>query len=108
MSTLHRSRKEWQLPDPQSTLTDDQLDAMVREIQSQTTGSVGVGMMLGHIRGQGVQIKNGRERVWKSLRRVDPVGTAHRWNRVLHRREYRVAGKKLIFFTFLHISSLCF
>ncbi|PFX19782.1 hypothetical protein AWC38_SpisGene15812 [Stylophora pistillata] len=50
--------------------------------------------MLGALRSRGLQVQ--RWRVHEIMRKIDPVGTALRWNQVVHRRKYSVPGPKAL------------
>ena len=50
-------------------------------------------MIEGHLNSEGIRLRRSRERIWHSLRRIDPVGTSLRWNTAIVRRVYSVPGK---------------
>ena len=75
VDTLRRRRRqELQIPDdyPYSTITDAELDEIVREIKR------------AHFKA--------RARVRESLHRVDPEGVIQRWQPLIPQRQYHVSG----------------
>jgi hypothetical protein len=72
-----------------STLSDDDLDAVVRRIQQQF-GLCGNRQMQGHLLAEGVRVQQARVR--DSQRRVDPGGVALRRLTSINRRRYQVNG----------------
>ena len=74
-------------PNNYSSISDAQLDEMVREISS-LHPQCGEKNITGRLRSQGVRVQ--RRRIRESLHRVDPCGVESRARRVLHRRVYCV------------------
>lgn len=70
-----------------SSLTDSELDAIVREITT-VLPRCGEKTMSGRLRSQGIIVQ--RERIRHSLHRVDPDGVRARCRNILHRRRYHV------------------
>ena len=90
VSTITRKRRERQLNDesPQwIPISDEELDSIVREI-SKTTPNLGECRLMGTIRSRGIHIQ--RTRIRDSLRRVDPVRAALRWQPLIYRKKYSV------------------
>ena len=59
-----------------ATITDDELERTVREIQ-QLTPNIGQAQLLGALRSKSLNIQ--RKRVRNCLRSIDPIGIALRW-----------------------------
>lgn len=72
-----------------STLSDEDLDAAVRQIQ-QEFGFCGNRQMQGHLLSRGIRVQ--QLRIRESQRRVDPGGVALRRLTSINRRKYRVNG----------------
>ena len=72
-----------------STVTDEELDNIVRDVQSNHPGT-GLRMLMGHVRSRGLRIQ--WERLRQSLLRTDPSGVHERWRQSIKRRVYRVAA----------------
>lgn len=72
-----------------STVSDDELDAAVRQIQQQC-GFCGNRQMQGHLLSHGIRAQ--QHRVRESQRRVDPGGVALRRLTSIKRRRYKVNG----------------
>ncbi len=72
-----------------SSLEDDELDTIVREIMAITPQS-GLGLVQGALRSRGLQIQ--RHHVLASLRRLDPVMSALRQLRTIICRTYHIPG----------------
>ncbi|KAK2566945.1 hypothetical protein P5673_008707 [Acropora cervicornis] len=96
VSTIQRRRKEFGLDDKfesYSDITDDELDEIYASITGNSsegplTPYIGRRRFIGALRSRGLRIQ--RWRVSDCLRRVDPVGTALRWQMTIHRRKYFV------------------
>ena len=91
--TLSRRRQEFGMSlgheHNSSSITENELDILVREIMSVTPQS-GAGFVQGALRSRGLRIQ--RHRVVASLRRLDPVTSALRQSCTIIRRTYRVPG----------------
>ncbi len=70
-------------------MSDSDLDDVVGNFVK-SFPSAGQKTLAGHLRAQGFRIQ--RRRIRESLLRVDPYGVEQRCRRVLHRRQYQVAG----------------
>lgn len=70
-----------------SQISDDDLDALVRETQ-QCHPNVGIRMLTGFLKTNGRRIQ--RERIRQSLLRTDPLGVMPRWRKAVQRRKYNV------------------
>ena len=69
--------------------TDDEIDGVVQNLKK-SMPNTGERLVIGHFRAIGMCVS--RERIRKSIHRVDPLNTALRWNYKIHRRVYSVAG----------------
>ena len=89
--TIFRRRQEFgMLEEPVRTLTDPELRDKLSEIR-RTFSEAGEKMILGQLRSMGYQII--RARVRETLRSVDPINTALRWQGgITARRSYSVPG----------------
>ena len=74
-----------------STVSDDQLDEIVAEIQQQFP-LCGNRQMLGHLLARGLRVQ--QIRVREAQRRVDPEGSVMRRLRTINRRSYSVAAPR--------------
>lgn len=72
-----------------STLTDQQLDGIVQDIQHHFP-TCGNRQMMGHLLARGIRVQQFRVR--EAQRRVDPSGSVMRRLRTISRREYHVNG----------------
>lgn len=70
-----------------SSLSDSELDDIIRQILSVTPGA-GLRMVQGAVRQRRLVVQ--RDRILESLRRVDPVTTSLRNARTIIRRTYNV------------------
>lgn len=70
-----------------SQISDDDLDALVRETQ-QCHPNVGIRMLTGFLKTNGHRIQ--RERIRQSLLWTDPLGVMQRWRKAVQRRKYNV------------------
>ena len=70
-----------------STITDDELDAIVMDIKV-SFPNCGYRLMYGHLVTRGYRIT--QTRIREALRRVDPDGVAVRWATTIERRKYKV------------------
>lgn len=87
--TLLRRRHELGMIDEPnwSTISDEDLRGIVREVQGITPG-IGQARMQGALRARDLHVQ--RRRVRECLRELDPVGTVLRWRQVIQRRTYNV------------------
>ena len=81
-----------------SSISDDELDELVAQIQMQFP-MCGNRLMQGHLLSKGYRVQ--QKRVRESQRRIDPEGTIIRHLHVLNRREYRVPAPRSLY----HIDS---
>ena len=89
------------LQDPTSSISDDDLVAVIREIKVDAPYS-GVQMICGSLRSRGLHVT--RERVRSTLRAIDPLGGARRWpGGLTRRRPYSVPGPNSLW----HIGTSC-
>ncbi|XP_019637141.1 PREDICTED: uncharacterized protein LOC109479592 [Branchiostoma belcheri] len=88
-STFYRRRREMCLTQRQryTDITDQQLDNRTRQITA-IDSNCGTQMAMGALITQGIRVA--RERVYQSLRRVDPQGVAARWRPPVPRQGYFV------------------
>lgn len=86
--TVRRRMSEYGLSihDTYSTITAEQLDGAVSEIQKNFP-LCGNQQMIGHLRAQGLRVQQSRVK-----RRVDPGGCVMRRLSSIHHRKYRVNG----------------
>ena len=77
-----------------STITDDELDEIVSQIQTQFP-MYGNRLMQGQLLSRGYRIQ--QKRVRESQRRVDPEGTIIRHLHVLNRRQYTVRAPRSLY-----------
>lgn len=88
--TLRRRRQEFGLEtDGFTEISENNLTAVVQSVKS-LTPNIGQSRMLGALRSRGLHVQ--RWRVREIMRKIDPVGTALRWNQVVYRRKYSVPG----------------
>ncbi|XP_013887271.1 uncharacterized protein LOC106534981, partial [Austrofundulus limnaeus] len=87
--TLRRRRHEMGMNENFDTISDDHLDAVIRNIITQTPNA-GVTLVQGGLRSRGLSIQ--RRRVRERLAVVDPVGTMIRRRYAIRRRVYNVRG----------------
>ena len=73
-----------------SNLSDDELDHIVLEFKQQHGILVGRTIVLGHLKSLGLLVQ--KDRVMKSLVRIDPSNSRLRWATIIKRRKYSVAG----------------
>jgi hypothetical protein len=90
--TLYRRRKEENILDPMpySTITNAELDPLIKNIIQQTAGVVGVTYILAICSDMGLRVQ--RQRIRDSVSRIDPVGNFDRWAAVIPRLVYSVPG----------------
>ena len=88
-ATVHRRIREFDMQGPRefSTLDDEDLDGIVRNIQA-SFPNCGEKLVEGHLVSQGIKVQ--RRRVRESLHRTDPVGVAVRRSLAIMRRRYHV------------------
>ena len=96
--TLHGRRIEYGIDANFSVITDDNLDAQIREILRLTLYS-GECYVRGSLKGRNITVQ--RERVRESLRRVDPIGKNMKRRHAICRRVYNVPGPNYLW----HIDS---
>ena len=72
-----------------SRISDDELESVVRTIQS-SYPTCGNRQMQGHLASRGIRVQ--QQRVRDAQRRIDPEGSALRRIRAIHRRQYSVPG----------------
>ena len=89
LSTVRRRMDEGNLSISSlySTITDDELDAIVMDIKA-SFPNCGYRLMYGHLVTRGYRVT--QMRIREALRRVDPDGVAVRWATAIERRKYRV------------------
>ena len=90
--TLYRGAREYHLQDlgRYSTITDEELDSLIKEYISRHGNTTGQSYIIGYIRS--LKLKVQRDGVRESLTRVDPRNTELRWACVVTRRVYSVPG----------------
>lgn len=88
-STIRRHMNEFGITvrGTYSSLSNEMLDTIVQRIQEEHPNS-GYRLITGHLAAMGYRVQETRVR--DSIRRVDPVGVAHRWIRGIRRRTYSV------------------
>ena len=91
LSTVRRRMAEYHLSvnSCYSTMNDDELDGIVREIKVQFPNS-GYRIMDGLLHQRGMRIQQSRIR--EAMQRTDPNGTVVRFAELVHRRSYHVPG----------------
>lgn len=91
LSTIRRRMSEFGLSITAlySTITDQELDALVSQIKVEFP-NCGSRLMHGHLLCRGHQISQARIR--EALHRVDPEGVVIRWSAAVQRRKYAVAS----------------
>ena len=89
LSTVRRRMDEGNLSISSlySTITDDELDAIVMDIKA-SFPNCGYRLMYGHLVTGGYRVT--QMRIREALQRVDPDGVAVRWATAIERRKYRV------------------
>ncbi|CAB4029285.1 uncharacterized protein LOC110050550, partial [Paramuricea clavata] len=85
--TLRRRKIELGIDDNFSAISEEELTRTMEDI-IKITPNIGQSRMVGALRARGLNIQ--RHRVRECLRRIDPVGTALRWNPRIYRRKYQV------------------
>ena len=70
-------------------ITDKDLEALVLDIKAEMP-DVGERMLMGALVARGVKVE--RERLRRTIQKVDPVNTALRWSSFVIRRPYSVPG----------------
>ena len=94
--TVYRRRVEYGLlEEPSSTLTDDDLDEVLRELKIELLGET---MAAGRLRSLGYRVP--RQKVREGLRRIDPLSAALRWSTA---SPYTVSGPNCLW----HIGEFC-
>ena len=74
---------------PYSTISDEDLDGVVRDVQA-LFPNIGYRRMLGELTRRGIVIQHARVRA--SMIRTDPEGAVLRWMDTIQRRSYSVYG----------------
>ena len=94
LRTIHRRMSEYGLSigSRYATLTDDELDQIVIQIQDEFP-TCGNRQMYGHLVSRGYRVQQARIR--ESQRRTCPEGTMMRRLGCLRRRQYKVAGPRI-------------
>ena len=85
--TLRRRKNELDINDEFSNISEDELTQAMEDIRK-VTPNIGQSRMVGALRARGIHVQ--RQRVRECLRKIDPVGTALRWNSAVYRRKYYV------------------
>ncbi|XP_031550294.1 uncharacterized protein LOC116287754 [Actinia tenebrosa] len=90
--TIRRRVKEFGIEEEtgHSDLSDEELDVIVQQFISQHGALVGCSIVSGSLRSMGLRIQ--RDRVRKSIGRVDPSNSHIRWAVTVSRRSYSVPG----------------
>ena len=73
-----------------SSITDDDLDNIIRDFKINHGNFCGRSMILGHLSSIALRVQ--QQRVSKTLVRVDPVNSRLRWACLVQRRKYSVPG----------------
>ena len=73
-----------------SSITDDDLDNIIRDFKINHGNFCGRSMILGHLSSIGLRVQ--QQRVSKAIVRVDPVNSRLRWACLVQRRKYSVPG----------------
>lgn len=91
LRTVRRRMTEYHLSvkSHYSSMNDDELDGVVRELKVQFPNS-GYRIMDGLLRQKGIRIQQSRVR--EAMQRTDPNGTVVRFADMVHRRRYHVPG----------------
>ena len=91
LSTVARRIREHGLVNllPYSTISDEDLDRVVRDVQA-LFPNIGYRRMLGELTRRGIVIQHARVRA--SMIRTDPEGAVLRWMDTIQRRSYSVYG----------------
>ena len=91
LSTVARRIREYGLVNllPYSTISDEDLDGVVRDVQT-FFPNIGYRRMLGELTRRGIVIQHARVRA--SMIRTDPEGTVLSWMDAIQRRSYSVYG----------------
>ena len=72
-----------------SNISDDHLDNLVRQAQSEHNG-IGLRLLMGYVQSQGYRVQ--WKRVRQLLLRTDPTGAYQRWRASIRLRQYWVPG----------------
>jgi hypothetical protein len=97
-TTVHRRLNSLDLRRDSPLVTDEELDAHISGIKRNLPDTVGIGIIEGHLKSNGIVLPNARKRIWESLVRIDPIRTALRWNTPIGRRSYWVPGRQFRMF----------
>lgn len=89
--TLRRRREEFGLTVDSgfTEISEEHLTIVIQAVRS-VTPNIGQSRMIGALRSRGLHVQ--RWRIREIMRKIDPVGTALRWNQVVYRRKYSVPG----------------
>lgn len=87
-----------------SSLTDDELDELVKDYVSNHGEAIGQTYVAGYTKSLGFRVQ--RRRTRESLARVDPKNTALRWGIAISRRSYKVPWPNLLWHMDGHHSSI--
>lgn len=77
-----------------TNVSDEELDGIIAEINRQNPHN-GAVIVSGHLRSRGIVVQ--RQRIRESLKRIDPVNSALRWNMVARRRSYNVRAAQSLY-----------
>ena len=86
--TIHRRVAEYGIESAYSDISDADLCHLVQELQIEHE-NVGCVLMHQLVRGRGHCVQ--RSRISKTLKEIDPIGTALRWGALVSRRTYQVS-----------------
>ena len=73
-----------------SDISDNELDILIQQFINEHGSLVGCSMLTGHLKSLGIRVQ--RQRIRKSLSRVDPANAQIRWAVTVTRRVYSVPG----------------
>ena len=76
-----------------STITDEEIDGIIRDFISRHGSTAGEPYLRGHVRAMGYTVQ--RRRIRESVNRVDPRNTALRWGALVSRKVYFRSVTKL-------------
>lgn len=86
--TLRRNMKSYGIKRSFSSITDAQLDLVVKA-HKHDKPNTGVRYLLGYLRSRGIRVQ--KDRVYQALHRVDGLGQVLRQHTTIQRREYHVS-----------------
>ena len=89
--TLRRRREEFGLRVDSgfTEVSEEHLTIVIEAVRS-VTPIIGQSRMIGALRSRGLHVQ--RWRILEIMRKIDPVGTALRWNQMVYRRKCSVPG----------------